>query len=241
MADNKKTVTSKGSKIADSTEVSSFLAKVARTPVKKSDSPVSRLLFAMDATASREPTWDHACHLQGQMFEATADAGNLSVQLCHYGGFNSFSVGGWCRSASSLNSEMSAVRCVGGHTQIKRVLQHAIEENRRNRLKAVVFVGDAIEEAADDLCHLAGQVGVLGIPLFMFQEGFDPGVRSVFRQMSELSGGAYAPFNLASASELRDLLSAVAIYATGGRTALKHFESRTGSRLLLTQQLNGRG
>ena len=224
-------------KVASRSEVSDFLAKVARTPPASSSSNVCRLLFAMDATASREPTWDHACHLQGQMFTATSELGDLQVQLCHYGGFNHFNAGEWCQSAPALMNEMTRVRCLGGHTQINRGLQHAREEHRKTRLKAIVFVGDAIEENPDDLCHIAGQLGVLGLPLFMFHEGADPGVRSVFKQMAELSGGAYAPFNLASASDLKELLSAVAVFATGGRVALEQFERESCRATLLTHQL----
>lgn len=191
----------------------------------------------MDATASREPTWDQACHLQGQMFDATSNVGDLAVQLCYYRGFNEFQHSTWCASARDLLREMSAVRCLGGHTQIKKVLDHASVEHRKQPIKAVVFVGDAVEENPDDLCQLAGQLGVLRIPLFMFQEGIDSAVKSTFRQMAELSGGAYAPFNLASAAELKNLLSAVAVYAAGGRKALQQFESRHKRTALLTQQL----
>ena len=110
-------------------------------------------------------------------------------------------------------------------------------ENRKHRLRAVVFVGDAIEENPDTLCHKAGQLGVMNLPLFMFQEDHDPGVRSAFQQMAHLSGGAYAPFNLSSASELKELLAAVAVYAAGGRAALEHFEKRKSAAALLTSQL----
>ena len=223
--------------VSSRNEVSDFLAKVARTPPATHTGEVCRLLFAMDATASREPTWDHACHLQGQMFTATSDLGDLRVQLCHYGGFNHFKAGQWCQSGTELMQEMTRVRCLGGHTQIARVLKHAQQTHRQNRLKAVVFVGDAIEENPDELCHLAGQLGVLGLPLFMFHEGADPGVRSVFKQMAQLSHGAYAPFNLASAAELKELLSAVAVFATGGRAALERFESNHQRPALLTLQL----
>jgi hypothetical protein len=228
MADKRPTV-------AKRSDVSQFLEKVARTPVKKEGS--GRLLFAMDATASREPTWDKACHLQAQMFEATANIGDLSVQLCYYRGFNDFRASQWCDSATSLLEQMTAVKCLGGYTQIKRVLEHAETENKTNRLRAVVFVGDAIEEDADQLCHLAGKLGVLQVPLFMFQEGLDDRVKSVFQQMAQLSGGAYAPFNLNSASELKDLLSAVAVFATGGRAALEQLKKSSGPVGLLTQQL----
>ena len=48
-------------------EVEAFLKKVALTarPVKTAGR--GRLIFAMDATASREPTWDRACHIQAEM------------------------------------------------------------------------------------------------------------------------------------------------------------------------------
>ena len=71
----------------------------------------------------------------------------------------------------------------------------------------------------------------------MFHEGADPSVRSVFKQMAQLSHGAYAPFNLASAAELKELLSAVAVFATGGRAALERFESKHQRPALLTLQL----
>ena len=200
--------------------VRQFLQEVAKTPVKTSSLDASRLLFAMDATASREPTWDRGCHLQGQMFSSTAHIGNLNIQLCYYRSFNQFRASRWCTSAESLLAAMSSVRCMGGYTQLRRVMQHAIKEHQRNRLRAVVFVGDAIEEDPDLLCHLAGKMGVLGLPMFMFQEGQAARVKNIFQQIATLTGGAYAPFDLQSASELKDLLSAVALFATGGLQAL---------------------
>lgn len=237
MAKKPPTSSLSGGEVASRSEISNFLAKVASTAPASTFGKVSRLLFAMDATASREPTWDRACHLQSQMFTATSDLGDLHVQLCHYSGFNYFAASDWCRSASALMNQMNHVRCLGGHTQIKKVLQHAIQEHSKSRLKAIIFVGDAIEENSDNLCHLAGQLGVLGLPLFMFHEGTDQGVGSVFKQMAELSGGAYAPFNLESASELKELLSAVAVFTTGGRAALEQFERKTHRPTLLTRQL----
>ncbi len=227
---NKPTVTRSG-------DVSAFLEKVARTPVNTDSTETGRLIFAMDATASREPAWDRACHLQGQMFDAVSSSNTLSVQLCYYRGFNEFRHSPWCHHAAELLVEMTGVRCLGGHTQIKRVLEHARQENQKKRVRAVVFVGDAVEEAPDTLCHLAGELGVLGVPLFMFQEGSNASVQSTFRQMASLSGGAYAPFNLNSANELKDLLAAVAVFATGGRKALVQFESRVKSVARLTHQI----
>ena len=231
MADKLKPVTT------NSTEVSQFLEKVAITPVQQDAEPEGRLLFAMDATASRETTWDRACHLQGQMFQATEGIGSLAVQLCYYRGFSEFHSSAWCSSAKILLREMSGVKCLGGHTQINRILDHAMKEHKTKRLKAIVFVGDALEETADHLCHQAGQLGVLNVPLFMFQEGSNPKVKSAYQQMAQLSGGAYSPFNLQSAGELKDLLAAVAVFATGGKSALKKLTTISSPAALLTQQL----
>ena len=224
--------------VVTSPGVNQFLSKVATTPVNKSSAEKGRLVFAMDATASREPTWDHACHLQGEMFSATDTLGGLSVQLCYYRGFAEFRADPWCDSTSALLSQMSAVRCLGGHTQISRVLDHALNSHEQRAIQAVVFVGDAMEENPDTLCQLAGQLGILNIPLFMFQEGQDHQTCNIFTQMAQLSKGAYAPFDINSAHELKQLLSAVAVFAAGGRSALEDYSRRSGGTIeRLTRQL----
>ena len=60
---------------------------------------------------------------------------------------------------------------------------------------------------------------------------------NTFRQIAELSGGAYAPFNSSSAEELKNLLAAVAVYAAGGRKALEKFEKENLSGKMLTVQI----
>jgi len=220
-----------------SPSVNQFLAKLATTPVKSSAGK-ARLIFAMDATASREPSWDHACHLQGEMFAATDALGGLSVQLCYYRGFAEFQADPWCDNTSTLLNQMLSVRCLGGHTRIKRVLEHTLTSHEQRSVQAVVFVSDAMEENPDTLCQLAGKLGLLNIPLFMFQEGQDVQTRHIFTQMAECSGGAYAPFDLNSAHELKQLLSAVAVFAAGGRLALEDYSRRSGDNIeRLTRQL----
>lgn len=194
-----------------------------------------RLLFAVDATASRQPTWDHATHLQQEMFIASGKLAALAVQLCYYRGFAEFRASRWLTDSAALARLMGQVRCEGGHTQIARLLRHALDEHRKAKLRALVFIGDAMEENADNLCHLAGQCGLLQLPLFLFQEGREPLVETTFRSMAKLSGGAYARFDTSSASTLAQLLGAVASFATGGRAAL---ETRgDNSAKLLLQQL----
>jgi hypothetical protein len=194
-----------------------------------------RLLFAIDATASRQPTWDSAKSLQQEMFLATDKIANLAVQLCYYRGFGEFCASRWLTDSEQLAQLMGRVRCEGGHTQIARLLRHAQQEHRKATVRAGVFIGDAIEENPDTLCDLAGQCGLLHLPLFLFQEGGGASVERTFRSMAKLSGGAYARFDTSSADTLASLLGAVARYAAGGHAALEHSDS--GSAKLLLQQL----
>jgi hypothetical protein len=205
-------------------------------------SPASgRLIFALDATASREPTWDRACRIQGEMFEATAGLGALSIQLCFYRGYAECKNSRWVSSASDLHQLMRSVSCIGGHTQIERILGHTITETQRQKVAALVFVGDAMEEQADRLCHLAGELGALGTPIFVFQEGELSDATATFRQMARLSHGAHLTFDLASITRLKELLAAVAVYATGGLTALEDYgRKHSGAVPQLAHQLTQR-
>jgi hypothetical protein len=197
-----------------------------------------RLIFALDATASREPTWDQAMRIQSAMFTETRDLGGIEVQLCFYRGVIEFEASPWCTDARELLGIMSRVRCAAGLTQIGRVLAHAIDETARRRVNALVFIGDCVEENPDALAGLAGQLGLTGLPAFVFQEGGDPHAERALRQIARLSGGAYAPFDARSPQVLRDLLSAVAVYAAGGRKALEQYgRSRGAAVLQLTRQL----
>ena len=213
---------------APNAEVEAFLKRVAAAPRPRPAGTRGRLIFAMDATASREPTWDRACQIQGEMFEATADLGGLEIQLVFYRGFGEFRCSKWVTDSRSLVHQMTGVFCLGGQTQIRKVLQHAVEETKRKKVDAVVFVGDCMEEDVDNLCHLAGELGLLGVPVFLFHEGHEPIAQRAFRQIARLTNGAYCSFDAGSARQLRDLMSAVAVYAAGGRRALEDFGKRTG-------------
>jgi len=209
-------------------DIDAFLKKAASLPVTKPAGRTGRLIFAMDATASREPTWDQACHIQAEMFSETAALGGLEIQLCYYRGFREFRASGWLTDTGSLQRKMTAVRCLGGYTQIGRVLEHATAMAKEQRVDALVFVGDCMEEDIDEICHLAGVLGLHGVPAFTFHEGGDPRAGQAFRQIAKLTKGAYCPFDTGSAHQLRDLLSAVAVYAAGGLPALERLGQRRG-------------
>ncbi|MDX1633761.1 MAG: VWA domain-containing protein [Marinobacter sp.] len=221
---------------SDRKAIDQFIHKVRTLP--KQDGSQGRLIFALDATASREATWDQACHLQSELFLATRDLGGLSIQLCYYRGFGEFKATTFVNQTGQLLNLMNGVTCLGGHTQIGRVLSHAVKETRTKPVKAVVFIGDCCEEPVDELCHSAGELGLLRTPVFMFHEGSDAHARAVFQQVSKLSGGAYAPFDRNSPQVLKDLMAAVAVYASGGTKALEDFSSRSSPEVRrLTRQI----
>jgi hypothetical protein len=219
------------------TTTDAFVQEVSRLPARRSGTR-GRLLFAMDATASREPTWDHACSIQGEMFVAADALGGLDVRLAFYRGFDEFKVSRWTSDGRELARLMSAVRCLAGRTQIGRVLRYAAEQRRDSRLDAVVFVGDCCEEDVDQIGHEAGQLGLLGLPVFVFHEGNDRTASRIFPQIAKLTRGAYCRFDRSSPDQLRKLLGAVAAYAAGGRDALlKYGREQGGAAALLTHQL----
>ena len=225
-----------------SSDVNAFLTQVAATPRVGPPGARGRLIFAMDATASREPTWDQAARIQSAMFADTRALGGLAVQLCYYRGFQEFESSDWIGDSETLLKRMNRVFCAAGLTQIGRVLEHAIAEAGRGRVDALVFVGDCMEESRERLADLAGRLGLLHLPAFVFQEGRDPTAERSFREIARLSGGAWCPFDANSPDLLRDLLGAVAVYAAGGHAALTRYgQARGGAVLQLTHQMTRKG
>ena len=222
----KKLPTNKGS-------VNAFLEAAKKHPLGEHRAASKRLIFAMDATGSREHSWDLATSLHGQLFQ-TAHSKQLQVQLVYYRGINQFFASSWNSSAEQLLNEMQRVRCLGGATQIVRLLKHIYNESTAAELRAAVFIGDCVEESPDELFSMAGQLGLRNVPMFMFQEGHDPITPQVFAGIARRTNGAHIPFNAGSAKELGELLGAVAAYATEGMDAFKKIKGRAAT-LMLTQ------
>ena len=187
--------------------------------------PRGRMIFALDATGSRAATWAIACKVQAEMFRAAAPIGRLDVQLVYYRGADECRASKWCESGEQLVQLMNKIMCEGGETQIARVLKHALSEHRKAAVQALTFIGDAVEgDNIDELAGLAGQLGRAGVPIFVFQEGRDPGVRKAFRLLALKSGGAYFEFNPErprAVEQLSEQLNAVARLAAGDAEALE--------------------
>ena len=189
-------------------------------------------MFAIDATASRQPTWDLACELQADMFRAVDNLASLSIQLAYYRGLGEVRLGDWSGDTALLARNMSRVHCAAGRTQIARLLRAALRQQASVQARAMVFIGDAVEEPTAALEELAGQCRLHALPLFLFQEGYDPLTRGVFESMAGISAGAYSRFDQGSAERLGALLGAVARYAAGGRAALEGSSSASAQQLL---------
>lgn len=218
-------------------EVADFIAKV-RALAPATGAARGRLLFAMDATMSRAPTWDMALALQSEMFRAVKEIGSLEVQLMYFRGAGEARASRWVTNADALAALMRQVACHGGFTQIGKVLAHARRESEKARISALVYVGDAVEEPIDELAGRAGELALLGVPAFLFQEGDDANATAAFREIARLTKGAHCRFGPGSAAELRELLTAVAVYAAGGRKALEALLPKPGgggARRLLGQ------
>lgn len=205
-----------------SLDVDAFLKKAAEVPVRSAPGgPVTaevrgRLIFAVDATMSRQPTWDLASSVQAEMFESGAEATGLVVQLVCFRGPGLFEASSWVSDARTLGRRMSGVRCLAGRTQLTKVLGHALREAEQNRIAGLIYIGDCFEEAQAPVFSLAGQLALRGVRAFMFHEGRDPVAGRTFKEVARLTGGAYARFDIHAAQTLRDLLRAVAAYASGG-------------------------
>ena len=215
------------SKSSTAEDVAAFVAK-ARAMSPHAQSGRGRLIFALDATLSRQPTWDMACALQADMFREAAALGSLDIRMVYYRGLNECRASGWISDTAQLAKLMARIDCRGGNTQIGKVLSEARREAAASAVRAVVFVGDAMEEKVDDLCRKAGELGLLKVPVFMFQEGHDGVAEQAFREIARLTGGAWCRFDPGAAAQLRELLRAAAAYAAGGREALLRL-SKTGS------------
>jgi len=191
-----------------------------------------RLILAIDATMSRQPTWDLACEIQAEMFDAVGGTGSLSVQLVYYRGYGECAASQFVTNTNALKTLMTRIDCRGGRTQLGKVLSHALKENARGKVNALVFIGDAMEENVDVLAERAGELGLKNVPVFVFQEGHDPVASRAFKDIARLSKGAWFRFDRNAADALAKLLGAVAVYATGGLPALEA-RGRREDRLMI--------
>jgi hypothetical protein len=187
--------------------------------------PRGRLIFALDATASRGPTWDAAVPLTEKMFQAVAPIGALSTQLIFFRGDDQCSHTPWVSSGVELARLMRMITVNAGKTQILRVLAHAQRETQKIPVQRLIFIGDSVEENIDELAGAAAELGRLGVPVDMFLEGHDPTARAAFRLIALRSGGQFHQFGISTPQAVAQLaakLNDVAKLAVQNATLLTH-------------------
>jgi len=220
-----------------SREIDDFV-RLARSLSAGKEAAKGRLVLALDATMSRQPTWDMACRLQGEMFDAAGKSGGLEVQLAYFRGLSECRASSFVRDTASLKDLMTRIDCRAGNTQIGKILSHALKETARHKVDALVYIGDAMEEEIDTLAEQAGRLGMRGVPVFVFQEGANPSAEQAFKEIARLSKGMWFRFDRAAAGKLAKLLSSVAVFATGGLKALEA-RNHPEDRLLLEHMRSG--
>jgi len=197
----------------------------------KTRTAAGRLIFAIDATMSREQTWDMASRLQADMFTQAGEIGGLEIQLIYYRGVSECRASRWTNNPQELANLMAGIMCRAGETQISKALAHIRKEHTSEPVNAAIFIGDACEEVPPGPLYDAA--AKLGVPVFWFQEGNDDEVEAIFRELARITGGAYCQFGSGAARQLGELLKAVAIFTAGGRKALVNMNSSSAKKLLL--------
>ena len=194
-----------------------------------------RIAFVIDATMSREPTWDAASQLSSEMLSEAAKLGNLEMMIVYFRGTDEVGASNWSGDARELQHFMGRIRCEGGYTKYARAFERVRQEHQRAPITAVIAIGDMLEEEPRTLYDA---VAGLGVPLFAFQEGNDfqlretLRLREAFQELARLTKGAYHAFDAGSIAQLRELLRAVAAFAVGGPTALADLRTDAAVKLL---------
>lgn len=231
-------------KNALSNKKADFLAKVRKskatfsspkseTLIKAISTENPRLLFSMDATASRDPAWDIARELTGAMFEAIP--GELDVALAYHSGSRLQEVTPFTSKVSGFQRKIQQVQCHAGLTCLNEVLDHAVNVTR---LKALIYIGDCFEEEEEYAYFLAGQLKLKGVRVFIFHDtsseyGYDTtSAGKVFQEIAKRTGGAVFPFDVNSPEVVKALLEAISIYAGRGIKALRASKLDSAQRLL---------
>lgn len=219
------------------TNLTSFID--AATQHVEAASPRARLVFALDATGSRQPTWERAKILQADMLRTASELGTLDISVGFFREVDDCQFTDFISDPDELAGIMAEVRTRAGSTQIQTVMDETLTRHYEKPIAALVFVGDTIEETRANLFARAQAMGTASpkLPMFIFHEttsDTSPSDETNFRKMAEMSGGAYAKFSEGSIAILKDLLESVAAYATGGLAALEARGS-SAATLLLSQ------
>jgi hypothetical protein len=219
----------------------------ALTPLGQAEPPVEmvapkrpRLVFAVDATASREPAWAAARQVTDVLVKALP--GELDVALAVHGGGRVHTFTGFTNDANTLRDRAAGIECVSGMTRLLPILSATAKQPG---VRVVIYIGDVFEESVLQGRRLADAMGVAGVKLIVLHDTTaDPGARrdaEVFWDLAKRTGGCVLPFDASAPGRLRDILSAAAVYAVGGEKLLRERRHELPGAVALLENLGKRG
>ena len=182
------------------------------------------LIFALDATWSRQHFWEISKDIQASMFSTAARIrGRFATQLVYYSGLTqngTVASSPWYNHALALDEEMQKVSCQAGTTQIGKVFRHAIAENRKRKINALVLVADACEEYEEDLLPLARELKENNISFFLFDDTKGSATPqedtpAIFEHVAQAADGKRVEFYIENIHILGEYLTGVIAASTG--------------------------
>ena len=194
-----------------------------------------RRVFAVDATASREPAWAAARQVTDALVKAMP--GGLDVALAVHGGSRVHTFTAFTDNANTLRDRAAGVTCIAGMTRLLPILTASV---KHQGIRVVVYIGDVFEEDMAAGRALADAMGARGTRLIVLHDTADPAARrdaELFWDLAKRTGGCVLPFDASAVDRLRDLLAAVAVYAVGGEKLLREQRGGTPGAVALLEQL----
>jgi hypothetical protein len=197
-----------------------------------------RLIFAVDATASREPAWAAARQVTDALVKALP--GELDVALAVHGGSRVHTFTEFTSQPATLRDRAAGVACQAGVTRLLPILSVSLQQKA---VRVVIYIGDVFEENMARGRQLADAMGHQGTRLIVLHDTADPTARrdaELFWDLAKRTGGCVLPFDASSTARLRDLLSAVAVYAVGGEKLLRERRHDLPGAVALLEHLGRR-
>jgi len=211
----------------------------AEPPAETAEPRRPRLVFAVDATASREPAWAAARQVTDALVQALP--GELDVALAVHGGSRVHTFTGFTNNAATLRDRAAGVTCQAGTTRLLPILAASLKQPG---VRVVVYIGDVFEESVAQGRRLADAMGVAGTRLIVLHDTADPSARrdvELFWDLAKRTGGCVLAFDANAPGRLRDLLAAVAVYAVGGEKLLRQRRHELPGAVALLDHLSPRG
>ena len=204
-------------------------AKVVK-PLDRSAVPkkTPRLVFAFDATASREPAWDEARQITDRLFCSLP--GGLDIALAVHGGNTVHTFTPFSSDARSFRDQAAGISCIAGMTRLCTILRRTIDAGG---VKVLLYIGDTYEEDSAEAFALADRCKLHGIRVLILADRADAHALEVFHGIAARTDGAVLDFRAVPLKDMGDVLEAVAALAAGGRKLLEG-KGTKGAQLLLS-------